>query len=207
MAALHTSLILLVAAVFYLLISKLRELYKTKSLRDLVAWSVNGGNGIPLWAEISKAQIKLKASKEYCVSGDDEWAYAKEIIEEYKKDLMRSYFKGSLVVIKSKYVISGECYFMASLYAFLSEHQCDYEFLSHDMHKERLEYKRYGDWGGPLYDAKYEQTDFAIVLHKMHYITYMYCKGDERLNGFVPAWNEENLKEILDTKHIQISRV
>lgn len=206
MAEMITSLTFLLVVVFYFLFSKLRELYKVKSLRDLVAWSVNGEGGIPLWAEISNAQIKLKLPNEYCVIGDDEWEYVREILDEYRKDLMNSYFKGYLKMIKSKYVISGECYFMASLYTFLCEHQCDYEFLSHKMHKERLEYHRYGDWGGPLFDAKYEQTDFAIVFHKMHYITYMYCKEDKRLKAFVPVWNEENLKEILDTKQIQVSR-
>lgn len=194
---------------------KWRELSQERKLRNLVSWCVVKENygellihahDLPLWAYLKNAQIK-HLSQEYHISGDDEWKSAKVILDEYQKDLTQSYFKGKLIVIKSKYVISGECYFMASLYAFLSEHQCDYEFLSHDMHKERLEYNRYGDWGGPLYDAKYEQTDFAIVLHKMHYITYMYCKEDERLKGFVPAWNEENLKEILDTKQIQISRV
>ncbi len=206
MAELITSLILLLVVVFCFLFSKLREFYRVKSLRDLVAWSVTGGDGIPLWAEISNAQIKLKLPKEYCVTGDDEWEYVREILAEYRKDLMLSYFKGHLIVIKSKYVISGECYFMASLYAFLCDHQCDYDFLGYKMHKKQISYKSYGESFSAGFDATYALSDFAIVFHKMHYITYMYCKGDERLKGFVPAWNEENLKEILDTRQIQISR-
>lgn len=201
MAELITSLTFLLVVIFYFLISKLREFYKVKSLRDLVAWSVNGGNGIPLWAEISNAQNRLKIQKEYCIYSDDEWDYVREIVDEYRKDLMFSYFKGDFIVIKSKYVISGECYFMASLYAFLSEHQCDYKFLGHDMHEKIVEQN--GNWG-EIHNVTYSLTEFAIVLHKMHYITYMYCKEDKRLSGFVPVWNEENLKEILDTKQIQI---
>lgn len=207
MEVLLVPIIFILVFVFIFLFLKLKEFYRDRSLRDLVAWSVTGGDGIPLWREISNAQIKLKLSKEYCIAGDNEWAIAKEIIDEYKKDLMQSYFKGNAYVIKSKYAIRGETYFMFALYAFLSDHQCDYKFLEQDMHKERLEYKRYGDWGGPLYDATYALTDFAVVFHKMHYITYMYCRGNDILKGFVPEWSEKNLKGILDTKQIQISRL
>ena len=206
MAEMHASIIFVLIIAFYFLFSKLIELRRVKSLRDLVALSVTGGDGLPLWCEISNAQNKYELSKKYCIAGDEEWAYVKEIIDEYRKDLMHSYLKGNLYVIKSKYAIRGADYFMFALYAFLSDHQCDYKFIEKDMHKEMLEYKRYGDWGGPLYDATYELTGFAIVFHKMHYITYMYCRRNDILKSFVPAWNEENLKEILDTKQIQLSR-
>lgn len=205
MEELLAPIIFILVFVFIFLFSKLMEFYRDRSLRELVAWSVTGGAGIPLWSEISNAQIKHKLSKEYCIAGDEEWGYAKEIIDAYRKDLIHSYFEGHLKVIKSKYVIRGADYFMLALYAFLSDHQCDYKFLGHDMRKERLEYYRYGD-SSPLFDATYALTDFAIVFHKMHYITYIYCKTNDALRDFVPEWNEKNLKEILDTRQIQISR-
>lgn len=193
--------------------SKWRELSQERRLRDLVAWSVIWehpygtfcGHDLPLWAYLKNAQIK-HLSQEHRISGDNEWQFAKEILEEYQKGLTQSYFKGYLKLMKSKYVIRGEDYFMFRLYVLLSNHQCDYEFLGHNMHQERLSYKRYGDWGGPLYDATYSLTEFAIVFHKMHYITYMYCRENKILREFVPEWNEKNLKEILDSKQIQISR-
>lgn len=206
MVEMHISITILLIFSFYYLFSKLIELHRVKSLRDLVAWTVTGGAGIPLWAEISNAQNKIKLPKEHRIAGDDDWSYVREIIDEYKKDLMLSYFRGHLIVIKGKYAISGENYFMASLYAFLSDHQCDYEFLGHDMHKERISYKSYGESFSAGFDATYALTEFAVVFHKMHYITYMYCKGNEILKAFVPEWNEKNLKEILDTKQIQLSR-
>lgn len=206
MEGLIASLILLLVGVFCFLFSILKELQKVKSLRKLVAWCVTGGDGIALWEEISNAQNKLKIKKKYCLFGDEEWEYVREILDEYKKDLMLSYFRGHLIVIKSKYVLSGENYFMASLYTFLSDHQCDYKFLEHDMHKEIISYKSYGESFSAGFDATYALTEFAMVFHKMHYITYMYCKGNEILKAFVPEWNEKNLKEILDTKQIQLSR-
>jgi hypothetical protein len=195
--------------------TKWRELTKERELRNLVSWStvrsrpnelLIHAHDLPLWSYISNSQIELKLPQDYRIGGDDEWAYTKEILEEYQKDLTQSYFKGHLIVIKSKYVISGENYFMASLYAFLSEHQCDYKFIGHDMHKERISYKRYGEGFSSAYDVIYALTDFAIVFHKMHYITYMYCRRNDILRSLVPEWNEKNLKEILDTKQIQLSR-
>ena len=206
MEKLLAPIVTILVFVFVFLFSKLRELYRDRTLRDLVAWSVNGGDGLPLWAEISNAQIKQNLSMEYCISGDEEWAYVKEVIDEYRQDLMRAYFKGRLYVIKSKYRIRGVDYFMFALYAFLSDHQCDYEFLCHDLHKERISYKSYGSAFSAGSDATYTLTDFAMVFHKMHYITYMYCRGNDILKDFVPGWNEKNLREILDTKQIQISR-
>ena len=210
MEELLAPIIFILVLVFIFLFSKLREFYRDRSLRELVAWSVSTDDHIRCNLSLSnyivKAQIKLNLPKECCIVGDEEWAIAKEIIDKYKKDLMQSYFKGHAYVIKSKYAIQGETYFMFALYAFLSDHQCDYKFLEHDMHKKRISYKEYGSWGGTLFDATYAQTDFAIVFHKMHYITYMYCRGNDILKTYVPSWNEENLKEILDTKQIQISR-
>ncbi len=211
MTVLYVSLIItLLCAVFFLL-SICIKAYNAKSLKKLVAWSVTEDNHIrcnlPLSSYIVKAQNKLSIPCEYRISGKTETWYMEEILAMYQKDLSQAYFKDQLVVIKSKYVITGEFYFMYLLYVFLSDHQYDYEFLGHDMHKEQLEYTHHGDWGGPLFNATYSLTDFALVFHKMHYITYMYCLSNEVLKDFVPEWNEENLKEILDTKQIQISRI
>ena len=169
MAEMITSLIFLMVFVFIFLFSKLREFYRDKSLRELVAWSVSSDDHIRCNLSLSdyivKAQIRLSLPQEHRVSGSVEMDYMKEILTEYQRDLSQTYFKGRLKLIKSKYAISGECYFMASLYAFLSEHQDDYKFLGHEMHKS---------------------NDFTEVYHKMHYITYMYCKGSDILKDYIP---------------------
>lgn len=197
------SIFLLAAIVAF---SKWRELSQERELRHLVSWSVIGGGGIPLWAEVSNAQIGLNLTKEYRISGDDEWQFVKEILDEYKQDLMKSYFEERLCTLKSKYVIQGEAYFMLTLYTFLLKHQCDYKFLNHDMHKERVAYKSYGSTISSGFDATYSLTEFALVFHKMLYITYGYCIGNNIAREFVPEWQEKNLKEILDTKKIEVSR-
>ena len=192
---------------------KWHELSLQQELKNLVVWSAIcdhpfravSGHDLPLWSYISNAQIEFQLPQDYRITGDDEWCFAKEILEEYQTNLIRSYLIGNLKLIKSKYAIRGEDYFMLMLYAFLSDHQCDDKFLNHEMHKERVSYKSYGSTFSAGFDATYALTDFAVVLHKMHYITYMYCIENKVLKPFVPEWNEKNLKKILDTNQIQLS--
>ena len=211
MEELLAPIIFILVFVFIFLFLKLREFYRDRSLRYLVGWSVSTDNhircNISLSAYILNAQIKLSLPQEHRISGSVETDYMKEILAEYQRDLSQSYFKGHLKVIKSKYAVSGEHYFMYTLQRFLEGHQCDYEFLGHDMRKKRLEYKRYGDWGGPLYDSTYSLTDFAIVYHKLYYIAYLFCKNSKITNPNGDTYqDDEFLKEILDTQQIQISR-
>jgi len=195
---------------------KWREYSQEKKLRELVSWSALGDYSPALgrYSYLSEllyavlnAQYDDAIDKKYRITEEFEKQYVREIIEEYQKDIMRSYFKGHLKLIKSKYVVNGEDYFLITMRDFLESHQCDEKFLCHDMHEEIVEYKRYGDWGGPCYDATYALTDFAIVFNKLYYITYLYCKhskiANPRGNRFS---NEMFIKEILDTKQIQISR-
>lgn len=195
---------------------KWHEYTQERELRDLVSWSAIGDYCPALGRHsyvrdlliaVLNAQFDDAIEKKHRITDEADKPYVIEIIEDYQRDIMRSYFKGQLKIIKSKYSIRGEHYFMLTLYCFLSEHQCDYEFLGHAMHKERIAYKSYGESLSAGFDATYSLTDFAVVFHKMHYITYMYCRGNKILKDFVPDWKEKNLKEILDTKQIQISRL
>lgn len=188
----------IVILVAIIALSKWRELSKERTLRKLVSWSAIGDYCPSLGRHsyvrdlilaVQNAQYKDTIDKKYRFT-EDEKHWATDIIEEYQTDIMRSYFKGQLKLIKSKYVVDGKDYFMLMLYIFLSEHQCDDKFIGHEMYSY----------------ATHDLTDFALVFHKMHFITYMYCRDNEILKGLVPEWNEKNLKEILDTKQIQISR-
>lgn len=173
------SIFILVALVAF---SKWRDLSQERKLRELVSWSAIGDYSPVLGRHsyvrelliaVLNAQFDDAIDKKYRITEAAEKQYVIKIIEDYQKDIMRSYFKGQLTIIKSKYVVDSKDYFMLMLYAFLSDHQCDYD-----------------------------STDLAVVFHKLHYITYKYCKRNEILRSFVPEWNEKNLKEILDTKQI-----
>ena len=206
------SIFVFVASVAF---SKWRDLSRERKLRDLVSWSVVNAkpqellvhsHDLPLWAYLKNAQIKY-IPQEHHISGDDEWQFAKEILEAYQNYLTQSYFRGHLKEIKSKYAVDGEDYFMSALHDFLSSHECDSKFLGYDMHEKTVDYKGYGSWGGPLFDATYSLSKFAVVYHKMYYIAYHYCKNSKITNPKGSSFqNEKYIREILDTNQIQISR-
>ena len=210
LAMLSTLFVLLAIIAFV----KWHEYTQEKKLRDLVSWSAIGDYSPSLGRNsyvrellfaVLNAQYNEDIDEKYRIT-EEEKQYVIEIIEDYQRDIMRSYFKGQNIVIKSKYVISGKDYFMLMLYTFLSEHQCDYDFLGHDMHKERVSYKSYGSSITAGFDATYALTDFSVVFHKMYYIAYMYCRRSDSLRKYIPEWNENNIKEILDTNQIQLSQ-
>ena len=211
MEVLIAIIIVLVFTVAYMA-KRINDYSKASTLHSLVTWCVINSmvqysHSLPLWAYINNAQIKFQIPQKYCISGDEEWSAAQEIIEEFRKDLIQSYFQDSLRPIKSKYAIPGEHYFMFALTTFLEEHQCDAYFIERKMHQDRLCYKEYGSWGGTHYDATYSLTGFAIVYHKLYYIAYCFCKNSaifnpsgEKFQGY------KDIERILDTNQIKISR-
>jgi len=189
---------------------KLRQYRQKENLRQLVAWCVSKDRHIraelELWHYVSNAQLEF-VSEEYRISGESEWQYARQILQDYISNLTEAYFHDSLCVLKSKYVISGNDFFMDKLYSYLRNHQCDYTLCGHDMHKETLSFENHGMWGGMLFDATYALSDFGIVYHKLYYISCLYCKASPILNPKnEPYRMAEIIKDILDTRQIEMSR-
>lgn len=205
--------VVLVCILVYVIIKKGTDNAREKKLKEVVAWCATDNSNIfrcnlHLWEYISKAQIKLNLLPEYRISTDEEWIFSKDIIKGFQKDVTQKYFSNQLSIPTSKYVISEETYFMYLLQTYLKQHQCDYDFLGYDMHKETISHKSYGSWGGPLYDATYALTDFAVVLHKLYYISYMHCKNSSPLNPNGEYWsNEHSIEDIIDSRQLSVSRM
>lgn len=205
--------IILLCILVYVIIKKGMESAKEKKLKEVVAWCATDNSNtfrcnLHLWEYISKAQIKLNLLQEYRISTDEEWNLAKEIIKGFQKDITQKFFSNQLSIPASKYVISEETYFMYLLQRYLEQHQCDYDFLGYDMHKETISHKSYGSWGGPLYDATYALTDFAVVLQKLYYISYMHCKKSSTINPKGEYWsNERSIEDIIDSRRLSVSRM
>ena len=71
------------------------------------------------------------------------------------------------------------------------------------------EYKSYGSWGGVLFDATYELTDFAVVYHKMYHIAQTYCltlRENPLDTNTVAFQGAEYTKKVLDTREMKVSR-
>ena len=205
----YTIVLLILIAAFVITLTKLYGYSAEKKLRNLVAWSVSGASrDLPLWQYISNAQIDLGIKGEYRITGDTEWEFARKILEEYQKYLSKSYFDDRLELIKSKYVIPEDHYFMFTLQHFLEDHQCDYTFIGYEMHEDTISYKQYGSWGGPRFNAKYALSEFSVVYHKLYLISYLsYMKSNVLNPEKKPPKKEKHIREILDTKQIEISRI
>ena len=190
------------------------ELSRMKELRELVAWSVTGGYHPPsgvnsydreLWTAILVAQHQLSIPKEYWIDEKEDFEICHEIIKEYQADIARKYFLDQLSLIKSKYRVSREDYFMVSFYNFLTKRECYDEVVGHAMHKERIAYTDYG-YGN--YDATYLLSDFGYVYHKLLYTTFCYCKNSKVINDepqYALGEDRENgIRTVLDTKQLGI---
>lgn len=208
----HPILYLLLTALVIALLKNLRKNSKERSLRDLVFWCVSEDSkiyrcGLSLRDYIKNAQIKEELPQKYRLSGDTEWNFAEDILREFQHDMTQKYVQGCIEEINSKYVIPGDHYFMFSLDRFLEKHQCDSKFYGHEMHKETVSYKHYGDWGAQLFDATYSLTEFSVVYHKMYYLSHIFCKNSKVINKNGGSYRfEDDIKRILDTKQIHISR-
>lgn len=151
---------------------------KEQQLRELISWSAIGDYSPvmgcysyvrePVLA-VFNAQYDKSIDPKYRMSFEEDQKCVTEIIEAFQQDIMRSYFRGQRIVIKSKYAVREETYFIFALYVFLCEHQ-----------------------------SEYFETDKKIVYRKLNYITYMYCKNNKALQNYVPSWNERCLKESID---------
>lgn len=130
------------------------------------------------------------------------------ILSSFQKQLTQEYFLNILRLPKTKYEIDGKTYFMGTLLNYLQEHQCDSVFIGNNMHEKRIEYKEYGTWGKKLYDATYIITDFSVILHKLYYITYIFCKNSKIFNPNGNLfYNEHAIENIIDSGQISISQM
>lgn len=192
-------------------INRTLKYYKQKKLFELVSWSAIGDyNPVlsrysytdDLIFSISRAQSSCSISAQYKIVEHEDFKLVREIVEEYQDYITKRYFRDNLSLFKSKYAVSKTDYFMAMFHDFLSENSAKSEFLGHDMHSERIDFKSYG---GGEYRAKYEMSDFGILFYKLYYITHIYCKESPVFQNLVMEWTEENIKDVLDTKQIDIS--
>lgn len=202
-------ILVLVAFSIYTLY-KLRQYRQKEELRRLVAWCASDDRqlraNLELFQYVSNAQLEF-VPEEYRISGESEWRYARQILHDYISNLTEAYFHDSLCVPKSRYVISGNDFFMDKLYSYLMDHQCDYKLCGIDMHKETLSFENHGVWGGMLFDATYALSDFGMVYHKLYYISCLYCKASPVLNPRgEPYRTADQIKAILDAKQIELSR-
>ena len=215
--------------VFCFLVYKVYQNSLEKKLQNHVSWCVTDNSDIhrcnmSLLAWLCKVLHKSKKrnpdcffpnadklfliEEKYWLSGDEELSVAKEILREYQKDLSQKYFSNMLNVNSYTRKLTNAEYFLVTLKEFLEKYECEKDFFGNEMYKTK-EYKSYGSWGAPLFDATYELTDYAVVYHKMYLTVQMYCltlrKNPLDTNTLSFQWTEDT-KKVLDTREMKVSR-
>lgn len=189
--------------VIFFMILKLIDYSKAADKYNAVKWIVTDSD-VPLF--IKRTAKELNIPENYRINTNEEEKLFKEILSQYKEYILQCYFHNNLPLPNKKHIPDGQTYYMYSLCCFLHEHQCDSVFCGYNMHTKTLEYKNFGSWGKPLYDAKYSTSDFAVVFHKVYYLSYLYCKNDNFLNPNGDLYfDEKSIETIIDSGTISIS--
>lgn len=207
------ALLIIASCVLYFFIYHYIQGRKLKEIRKLVAWCVTDDSrvyryNLSLSAYVNNAQLHAEMCENHRILGDTEWKYVQIILSGFQQHLTQAFFYGEISHKKSKWSIPEEDFFMYHLFCYLSSHECEYKFLGFDMHAKTISYESHGSWGGPLFDAIYELTDFAIVVQKLRYITFLSCKTSLIYKDDIAGWlTPEHFTDMIDTKQIHISRV
>lgn len=185
-----------------------------KRLHEHVAWCVSNDSllyrcGLTLFDYIWNAQVKHDLSKEYRLIADSERTTAKEILKYFQEYLNQAYFKGDLSFSRENVNMASETYFIVLLKYYLEKHECETYFHENKMYTTKS-YKSFGRWGGELFEATYELTDYAVVYHKILYtvrLCYLDIFKEKIQEHSVAHRSAEYSKKVLDSKEIEVSRV
>lgn len=195
-----------------------QKLKDEEKLKDLVAWIVCKDDhiryNIPLWAHINDAQLHCNVPKKHRISWDEEREYVNEILSVFREHISQSFFRGEIsykrifdLTLPTSSTEKKE-FFIFRLFCFLSENHTNSHVWSQELYAKQLSYKSYGMWGGPLYDAVYELSDFGRTVQKLYYITFLACKASVIYKKNIAGWlTPEYFTEVLDRNQIHISRV
>ena len=191
-----------------------------KELKSLVAWCATIDSkkyrcNLSLFDYVHNAQIYLKMPAEHRIHFDLERDYTNIILTRFVDNLVQDYFNDKIeynspAFWKSYSTEYGDLsvqFFMFQLYRYLSNHECSSSFLGYDMHSKTIKFDSNGTWGGLLYDATYELSQFGMVFIKLQYTAYLVCKKSDLYSKNMLTWkNEDSFIEILSRKQIDISR-
>lgn len=200
-----------IALLFFYLLDKIRKYGVEKQKKEYVSNIIHGDWQIDHYYInynfdfFEMIQRELDLTNKYRLNNDDK-EQVEKIFEEFKKDLSEKYFSNRISLPKTKFAINNDTFLMYSLYLFLDNKTCATFFCEEPMQKKIITQKYYGE--GPFYysyDATYSITEFATVVFKLLYISYMYCKNSTSLNPKGNYFkNEKWIEDVIDTQKISI---
>jgi hypothetical protein len=147
-------------------------------------------------------QRHLKVADKYKFTKNDE-KQVMRVFEEFKNNLSEEYFSNRIGLPKTKFVLDNNTFLFYSLYIFLDKKYCSTCFCENPMHKETITLEYYSTDG---YCGTYTVTEFAIVVFKLFYTSYIFCKNSKILNPKGEFFkNESHIEKLIDTQKISIA--
>lgn len=201
--------ILIGIIIIYVVAKKMIEGYRDDNLRRKVNWCVNGREGDrnwPLLHYINSIETLL-TTPNYQVSNEEESTDANILFDEYKQNLQNTFMtkRFSSTYIKLTTKMSDLDFFILTLNSFLHDKFEDIHFKNR-LYTE-ISRKNYGKWGGQLFDAECELTNFGIVYQKLLYATQSYCEHNAVINKDSIYDGSVSYRDSIDTRRISISRM
>lgn len=192
--------IFLLGSLIYTLLKSSKE----KQIKKYAAFSSGRtGTGLRLPDYLRNVQNELNLSKEFKIFGETEWQYAEEIIKRYQNYILDKYFDSTLYVPKSKYILTDTDIFMFKFQSYLDSHLKESFFGEYEMHEKTL--KHSGEYFS-CSDTTYLLSDFAVVMAKLYYISFSYCKQSRTLHNHLnPFIKLSDIESVITTKELTIS--
>lgn len=197
---------MLVIVYFIWSIDIIRKYFKRKDVFEWISWCLfetssqvnilHNNQNHYLDEDIEKIDFDDKLKKEYTVS----------ILKEYRKELVRNYFKDNIKIVKSKYDLDGEDYFLSTFCEYLGNHQCDENLGNYKMHDDLKTYK-YAQFNSSSSSSTYYLSDFGGFYFKLFYIVYASCYNSKVLNPKGQYYTGyRNIKQNIESNTIEIVR-
>lgn len=186
-------------------IEKRKECSTLERTKDYIYYCFRDG-----LSDLFYYQKKLNLHDDCCIT-QTEKELTKEILKDFQLHSLHLYFSNNLPKPRCKRINKSTTFFMFLLHSYLTDHQCDYNFLGYEMHSKTISRTDYGSWGVSQYEASYKLTDFAVVINKLLYISLCYLKSTPEFSNLFSEDRYQSelksLEKIIFTKTIHVTNM
>ena len=184
--------------IILLVIYVIARLYKQglkNDLQEKIAWLSKAN----LFFSVSDVQSQLIAPI-FCKLSSGEEEYARAILQHFSKQRESDFVQERLPYNRATYKMTNVCYFMHSLYFFLSNWDFSRDFLNHKLYSIAIQ-EFFNDNDTQIETR--ELTDFGKTFCKLLYISLRYCE----IYSSSPLRDSDNIQKNLETGKITFQKL
>lgn len=194
-----TIIVFLLLAVIFLLYRQ----FKRHFLFEQVKWCVSSDSMCNMRDKMLSLQRELDLDDKYRITSDEANVVA-EILESYRKDLVRKYFDG--VLSNCRFV--EDVSFVIALNDYLEmmklEIERGREFNGHEMYTIKG-YQSHSSCGEEQFTRTYALSDYAVTFCKLYYISQLYFLRIYKIveENTIGVLRAEEIKKEIDTREFR----